>query len=291
MTTLRPRVHESAGSRLVAYDHGAHLAEWTVDGEPVLWLSERAVLDGSAPIRGGIPICFPWFAAGPDGDLSPSHGPVRGVPWRPAPPADEDVWAWELTSGELAGAPGSQHLPGAFALRYAVSLRAGADPQDGPPDGPALGLALTVTNPADVPLRAEAALHTYLAVADVERARVVGLEDVGYWDKVHGRRGVQEGQVTLGAETDRVYDSPGRPGLLVLDGRREIGLHPTGATRTVVWNPWSDKAASMDDVAEGAWRRFLCVETAATGDGALVVPPGSATRLTCTVTVRRPPPA
>lgn len=283
MTPLTPRVHEQDGNRIVAYDLGAHLASWSVDGEPVLWLSERAVLDGSAPIRGGVPICFPWFAAGPAGDLSPSHGLVRTVPWRPAEPGDGEVWAWELGAEELGGRPGAEHVPGPFRLRYAVSLRA----RPGAESLPALTVALTVSNPADRPLRAEAALHTYLAVDDVERTRVLGLDGVGYRDKVSEERRVQDGAVHLRGETDRVYDSPGdRPGVVVADGRRELHLRPEGATQTVVWNPWAEKAAALDDVPDTAWRRFVCVETAATADRALAVPPGAATRLACTVTLR-----
>lgn len=289
MTTLTPRTHESGVSRLVAYDFGAHLAQWRVDGTPVVWFSERAVLDGTAPLRGGVPICFPWFAAGPSGEHSPSHGVVRTATWRPAGSADGEVWAWELGSDDVADAPGARHLVGPFELRYSVSLPRGEDTSS-----PALRLALSVTNPATEALHVEAALHTYLAVGDIERTAVHGLDGAPYLDKVLDERRTQRGPVTFTGETDRVYDSLGSGvvtghdgpdvGVVVDDGGRQVQLRPEGATQTVVWNPWSEKAAGMKDLADDDWRHFVCVETAATADRAIVVPAGGTTTLACTLT-------
>lgn len=261
-----------------------------MDGRPVVWLSERAVLDGSTPLRGGVPVCFPWFATGPSGDLSPSHGLVRTATWRAAGRADGEVWAWELSSEDIANAPGAEQLTGPFRLRHAVSLPAETH-------SPALRIALAVTNPAGRPLRAEVALHSYLAVTDIEQIRVTGLDGVPYLDKVGGERHTQTGAVTFTGETDRVYDSPGKGpagaprdaavGVVVEDGPRELHLRPEGATQTVVWNPWAEEAAAMKDLADDDWRHFVCVETAATADRALVVPAGGTTTLACTMTLRR----
>lgn len=273
---LTPRVVERAESRVVAYDHGAHLASWTVRGEPVVWLSERAVLDGSRAIRGGVPICFPWFAAGPDGAHSPSHGPVRTTVWTPDDTLEQEVLAWRLSSADVAGAPGAEHLPGAFELRYAVSL---------PDASQALSVALQITNPGTDPLRVEAALHTYLAVADVTGTTVTGLDGADYLDKVRGLRRRQDGPVRLDGEIDNVYDSPGTEDLRVEDGQRTIHLHPVGATQTVVWNPGPRAAAEMSDLDDEEWRDFVCVEAAATGARALTIPPGGSHVLACAIVV------
>lgn len=281
MSPLTPRVHEGDGSRLVAYDHGAHLASWTLDGEPVVWLSEQAVLDGTAAIRGGVPICFPWFGAGPQGDLSPSHGPVRTTRWRPTDTDGDEVWAWELGSERLGGHAAVERFA-PFDLRYAVSLRPDASDRQ----SPTLHLRLAVTNPGEEQLRVEAALHTYLAVDDIAATRVLGLDRVDYLDKVGGGRRTQSGPVTFEGETDRVYDSGGGDGLLVVDGHRTIHVRPEGGTQTVVWNPWSEKAAAMRDLADDAWTGFVCVETAATAHRALTVLPGTTAHLSCSFTVR-----
>lgn len=271
MAALLPRLHVSGRSRLAAYDFGAHLAEWSVDGVPVVWVSEHAVLDGSAPVRGGVPLCFPWFAAGPEGDLSPSHGVVRTAPWRAASPKDDEVWAWELSRDEVLDAPGAEHVRGDFLLRYAVSLPPG--------EADALDLSLTVTNPGSAELRAEVALHTYLHVEDVRQVELLGLEGASYLDKVTGRDEVQEGPVRITGETDRVY---ARSGPVVVDDRaalRHLTVEPRGAAQTVVWNPWADKAAALDDLGDEEWLRFLCVETVSRGDSALRVRPGGTTEI------------
>lgn len=275
---MTPLTAQRGRSRLVAYDVGAHLATWDVDGEPVIWCSERAVLDGSRPIRGGVPLCFPWFAAGPQGDLSPSHGPVRTTRWSTDPAQGEEVWAWTLTDADVADAPGAEHVPGPFRLRYAVTLLE-EDPH------PGLRLSLAITNPGTAVLAVEAALHTYLGIGDVERVTVTGLDGADYLDKVTGRRDRQEGLMRIEGETDSVLDSPGDPCVEVHDGRRRLVLTTQGSTQTVVWNPGEEKAATIGDLGAQEWRRFLCVETAATGDRRLEIAPGATHTVECRITV------
>ncbi|GAA1183839.1 D-hexose-6-phosphate mutarotase [Ornithinimicrobium humiphilum] len=272
--TLVPHVHESDRSRLVAYDHGAHLVEWTVDGRRVVWVSDEAVLDGSAPIRGGVPICFPWFAGGPQDDLTPSHGVVRTATWRPTETDGAEVWAWELDSSDVIEAPGAEHLPGPFRARYAVAL----EQEDGT-ETLVLRLRLTNTGPDDY--RAEAALHTYLAVDDVRQVRVLGLEGAGYLDKVTGEHEVQDGPVTMEGETDRVYERSGPVTLADADGRALLELRPGGAAQTVVWNPWADQAVRLADLGDEEWTRFVCVETVARGERALTLRAGDTTEVSC----------
>lgn len=255
---------------------GAHLASWTLGGEPVVWVSDHAVLDGSKPIRGGVPLCFPWFAAGPDGDLSPSHGVARTASWTPVETVGEEVLAWQLSSDDVADAPGAEHLPGAFRVRYAVSL---------PDPSGELSLDLQISNPADAPLPVEAALHTYLAVADIAATTVTGLDGADYLNKVRGLRRRQDGPVRVLGETDNVYDSPGTPHLVVEDGRRSVQVQSRGTTQTVIWNPGPENARRMSDLGDQEWREFVCVESAATGARGLVVDPGGTHTLGCSIHV------
>lgn len=277
---MQPRTVSAGRSSLVAYDHGATLASWHVYGRPVVWLSPRAVLDGTKAVRGGVPICFPWFAAGPDGDLSPSHGLVRSAAWTPAEQQGEEVFAWSLRSTDLAGHEGIEHLAGPFEVRYAVSLSVDEDEA-------ALEIRLDVRNPGQTPYRFEAALHTYLAVADLERAEVHGLDGAPYLDKVSGTREVQQGPVRFDGETDNVYDSTGEPGTVLLDGAGgRVDILPDGATQTVVWNPGADLSAQMGDLGPEAYREFVCVESAATAARALEVAGGGSVSLGCRLVVR-----
>lgn len=279
--TPTPHLHDDGTSRLVAYDHGAHLASWEVDGRPVLWLSPAAVLDGSAPIRGGVPICFPWFAGGPDGQHSPSHGVARTARWRRVATHGEEVWAWELSDTDVTDAPGAQQIPGPFLLRYAVRLT-----PSGSDHSPVLGVELTVHNPGAEGYEAEVALHTYLAVGDVEHVRIEGLDGASYLDKVSGTQEHQEGDVTLTAETDRVYDRSGP--VLVHDPAwaRVLEVRPHGATQTVVWNPWAEKSAAAADLTDDSWRGFVCVETATSGGLPLPLAPGETRVVGCALTAR-----
>lgn len=278
--SLTPRVHDEGRSRLVAYDHGAHLASWELDGEPVVWLSDAAVLDGTRAIRGGVPICFPWFADGPDGDHSPSHGVVRTARWRPTATAAGEVWAWELSHTEVASTEGAYRIPGPFHLRHAVRLSPGDD------DRPTLELDLQVHNPGQAAYDVELALHTYLGVGDVEQVQIEGLDAVDYLDKVTGSRRRQEGPVRLTGETDRVYEHSGPVRVHDPVGARTVEVTPRGAAQTVVWNPGAQQAAGIFDLTDGSWRRFVCVETAATGEQALTLDPGQTRTLGCSLSTR-----
>lgn len=287
MTSSSPplrRTHDAGRSRLVAYDLGAHLARWTVDGEQRVWQSREAVLDGSAPIRGGVPVCFPWFANGPDGRHRPSHGVLRTARWRPSGPRAEEVWAWEIGSDDVADSPGADLVPGPFLARYAVSL-------DDSPGAERLRLALAVTNTGGQDYAVEVALHTYLGVPDVGRVGVTGLEGAAYLDKTTGRREVQDGPVRLTGETDRVYDRSGPVRVEDGDGRILHEVTPSGASQTVVWNPWAEKAAGLRDLGDEEWREFVCVETVASADRALTVPAGGTAEVSCLVTRPSSPPA
>ncbi|MGO0577856.1 D-hexose-6-phosphate mutarotase [Ornithinimicrobium panacihumi] len=283
--TLTPRSVTGDGSTLVAYDFGAHLASWTVGGRPVVWCSPTAVLDGTRAIRGGIPICFPWFAAGPEGDHSPSHGPVRTAVWDVDQTRDDEVVAWRLSSADLAGAAGAELMPGPFTLRYAVSLTSAdssAASSSPAPRSPGLHVSLEVTSAAGEEITVEVALHTYLAVSDVRDIELRGLEDCDHLDKVSGTRARQDGPVGFSGEVDRVYDRSGTTVVQDVDGRA-IVVEPFGATQTVVWNPGPEKGSTMADLGPDAWWRFVCVETAATADRAITLAPGQSHQIGCVI--------
>lgn len=254
MAEFTPRVLQSATGRLTAYDHGAHVAEWVREGTDVLWLSDRAVYQNDRSIRGGVPICWPWFAAGPDGDISPTHGFLRLTGWRLVE-AGESTLRWGTSSEMVVGRPGVERFPYPFEAQVAARLT------------DELEVSLTVHNTGPSPLDYEAALHTYVHVGDVQAITIEGLDGVGYWDKVTRARGTQHGPLRLTGETDRIHDSADP---LMLDdpvlGRRLV-LTPSGATRTVIWNPWRAGADELADMADGSWRRMVCLEAAAIGAG------------------------
>lgn len=245
------------GCEALVYLHGAHVASFrTPDRGELLWVSERAIYAAGKAIRGGIPICFPWFGAHASRRELPAHGFARTRAFRfeGSEPSGDGVVAL-LSLGDDAETRAL--FPHAFAARLRVSVGVG---------GQRLGLAFEVENTDEASFDYELALHTYLSVGDVRRARVHGLTGASYDDQLSGARGAVEGEAALGfgAETDRVYASSARVTVEDPVLSRRIVVDKRGSDTTVVWNPWVDKAKRMADFGDDEWPRMLCIEAANT---------------------------
>jgi glucose-6-phosphate 1-epimerase len=240
-----------AGSRAEVYLHGAHVTSWTpARGAEWLFLSRSARFEEGGTIRGGIPVVFPQFA---DRGTLPKHGFVRRLPWRWANPEE----AADVTRAVLQLRDSDESLaqwPHRFAARLSVDL--GADQ---------LEVTLEVENTDDAPFSFTAALHSYFRVEDVRRAAVTGLEGARYLDKPAdmAERTQAEPLVGVGGEVDRVYfGAP--PAVTLLDhaAGRALRVTASGFADTVVWNPWSELASELPDMAADEYLRMLCVEAA-----------------------------
>lgn len=259
------RVSTDVASALV-YRHGAHLAEYrAVGGAELLWMSASAHYDGKKALRGGVPVCAPWFGPAADPAL-PQHGFARTQAWRylgsrclPEPEGGVEL-GFELSSGAetLALYP----YPLRAHMRFVI--------------GRGLHMALTMTNTGDAPMVYGSALHTYLAVADVSRCAVEGLAGVEYADKVRAGRRFAENRelVRFAEETDRVYVTDRAAVLHDEGGARTVTVSKRGSAQTVVWNPWRDKARRMEDFDDDGYRRMVCIEAANTGDFDVTLAPG-----------------
>lgn len=234
--------------------HGAHVMSWKpTDEEEVLYLSPDAVFKEGKAIRGGIPVCWPWFNAHPADSNQPAHGLVRGR-------------FWELLGASEGGA--------GVMLRFGVSegiwnaemtVRAGEE----------LEVALESKNVLEVPIIVSGALHTYLGVSDISQVRVVKLDGSEYIDTV-GEPALrkQKGDVTFDREVDRIYESSSSV-LLVDDvSGRTILVEKSGSPSTVVWNPWVEKCAALGDMPDDGYQKFCCIEAAIANDRAEIVMPG-----------------
>lgn len=250
---------------------GAQLTSWELNGEPVLYLSPRAVQAPGKALRGGIPICFPWFNAHRINPKLPSHGFARISEWQ-VRESGGDCLVLGLEDSEVT----RDMWPHAFAATLRVQLL-----REG------LLLDFRVTNTGELPFEFETALHTYFAVKDAAAVTIEGLEGKTYLDHVEGdARKVQQGGVTLSGETDRLYVNA--PGPVVLqDGTRRIHLEGLeGWQSTIVWNPWREKAEAMPDLGGDQFPRFVCVESGFAADNAVTLPPGETQRLALEITVR-----
>jgi len=242
---------------------GGQVVSWAPAGqEDVFWLSPlRAELP--APIRGGTPVCWPYFGRqGQSGEL-PSHGLVRTLPWRLASALREPDGTVVL---ELEPPP-LQDL----ALRLRMQLRIGRT----------LEQRLATTNAGGEVVRFTEALHNYFRVADVERVRIEGLAGRTFLDKNDGSNAhVQQGDWTLHdprdpGRSDRMFPDAGGSFRLVDPGmNRRIDLEVRDGRTAVVWNPGEAAAARMADVG-GHWRSFVCLEAANAGPDVVELAPGA----------------
>ena len=245
------------------YDHGAHVTSWQPAGQAeVLWMSPTAVLDTDQAIRGGIPICFPWFGSGRSGDRTPSHGFARLTAWS-LTDVTEHEGVVTVTHALTDTAATRLVFPHSFRAVHTVTL------------GEQLDVHLSVENLGDATLNYEAALHTYLSVGDVEHVSINGLDSVPYDDKVAGGTvRTQRGPVEFTGETDRIYLSGTGVDVIDIAGARVIHVRLVNCADTVIWNPWIERAAALPDFYDDAWRRMVCVEGANVLGNAVHLAPG-----------------
>lgn len=264
---------ENDVARATVYAHGAHVTEWTPKGRrPVLWVSPLSPFAPGKAIRGGIPICFPWFGARATDPAAPAHGLARLAAWQLESASrreDHTRVTFTLQSGDVP--PHGLH----WSARYVVEF--GGD----------LGLTLEVGNVGEVPLTFEEALHTYYAVGDAREALVSGLEGTEYLDKPAGltRKRQDDGPIRFGGEVDRVYLAT-RAACVINDPvwQRRIRVEKSGSESTVVWNPGPVRGAAMPEVQDG-WTAFVCVETCNVGAHAVTLPPGARHSMSARVTL------
>jgi glucose-6-phosphate 1-epimerase len=220
--------------------------------EDALWVSPNATFHDGTAIRGGIPICWPWFAKDRPG---PSHGFARTLRWTPLDAPDGAIRL------ELVDTPATHVLwPHAFRLQLEVRLT------------DRLVVTLTHENRSNATVLCTGALHSYLRVDDLRSARILGLNGMVYRDRVVQERGEQEGPLSIDGELDRIYSCEGPVALM--DGARVVRVEGNTGT-VVVWNPGPQLARSKPDLGEGLHERFVCVETAVTGAEVAEIAPGA----------------
>jgi len=248
------------------YLHGAHVTHYQRTGEkPVLFLSEKSNFQPGKPIRGGIPICFPWFSNRGPTPESPMHGFARVMDW--------EVMSTEKTGSDvqvvlqLQSNDETRKLwPEDFQASFRVTF------------GKQFTMNLEVKNISSRPFKFEEALHTYLAVSDIRQVSLRGLGGVSFTTKVAGQQGgIQDraAPITFSAETDRVYAKTSSNCTVEdLPWKREIIVAKSNSMTTVVWNPWIDRAKALADFGDEEWQQMLCVESANAFESAITLKSG-----------------
>jgi glucose-6-phosphate 1-epimerase len=251
-------------AELVIAQQGAHIISYQIDGDqPLIWSNPGAVFKHGKAIRGGMPICWPWFgnfqrnpqsvqAMRQSSEPANAHGEVRAIDWElMGMGEDGDALIVEFIQPKAEG-----HLPGwphTVGLKLQIRLDA------------ALNVSLVSFNagPEDVTL--SQALHSYFAVSDIKQVRIEGLDGVSYLNTLESweQPNVQSGDITFSGETDRIYqDTPDLISVIDPEWKRKIQIQTIGSNSAVVWNPWIEKTKTFNDMEADGWQNMVCVETA-----------------------------
>ncbi len=244
---------------------GAQIIQWTPQGEkPIIWLSDAATFRPGKSIRGGAPICWPWFGPHATRADFPAHGFARTL-------------SWEMLTA--AAQPDG-------TVRIALHLPSDAMPKDQWPHDTTLECHFTIGTQLEVnlvthnrsahSLPLSQALHTYFRIGDIRQIQLTGLEDCPYLDKtLNGLHATQQGAVHFSQETDRIYLNSRRD-ILIEDPvlQRRIRITKSGSASTVVWNPWIEKSTKMGDMGDEGYLTMVCVENANAADDTIQLAPG-----------------
>ena len=259
------------------YLHGAQVTSWKPAGsDEVLFVSTRSRWQEGQAIRGGIPICFPWFRSKVDDPKAPAHGFVRTQSWHLDSIVEQDtgvIVSMSIESDEYT----RRWWPADFRLAHRVVF------------GSELKLELTCTNTGKTDLRFEEALHTYNRVSDVANVRLQGLEAVEFLDNTDSNKAkTHNGEVTIGSATDSAFIGTQSDVDLIDPGlRRHIRLTKANSLTTVVWNPWREGAARLADLADSEWTQFLCVEASNILTASVTLAPGEEHKMTAVLSTAK----
>ncbi|WP_018078274.1 dihydroxy-acid dehydratase [Thiobacillus denitrificans] len=274
---------DNHGGRATLCLQGAHVVSFRPksQAEPVVWVSDAAKFAAGKSIRGGAPVCWPWFGAHASEASYPAHGFARTVDWKVTGSRKRNDARTEITLQLVDTHQTRSQWPHSSRLTLTVVV------------GDKLEMRLATTNTGDAPLQVGEALHTYFHVSDIGAVQVTGLEGSDYHDKVDNfARKQQRGAIAFGGEVDRVYvDTPADCVIVDPGLKRRIRIAKTGSLSTVVWTPWTEKAEKMGDMGTGktgaGWREMVCVESANAMDNVVTVAPGETHTLAVTYSVEK----
>jgi D-hexose-6-phosphate mutarotase len=247
------------GAEAHLYLYGAHVLHYQPANQaPVLWHSDKSWFEPGKPIRGGIPVCWPWFGAHPNDAQKPLHGIARLTEWEPV-----NSSATSEATTAILKLPASAYPDASLQLTVKLS--------------DCLSVTLTTINNRDTDLNFTEALHSYFAIQDIHAVTVTGLEGQRYIDKLSSDKSLQtqNGPISFSVETEQVYiDTPHTCTVNDIALKRSIHIRKENSLSTIIWNPWIEKSARMPDFGDREYLEMVCVETANCGSNAVTLPPG-----------------
>lgn len=247
------------------YLYGAHVASFKPHKTMgILWLSPQSSFEVGKPIRGGIPVCFPWFGLHPTDQHKPQHGFGRLMYWNVAETSStlkgETMIRFQLSSSEET----REYWPYDFIADLTVIV------------GQKLTVSLKVTNTSSVPFEYGCALHSYYSVSAIDHITLEGLGNTRYINQLQPGDFIQEeaGLQIKQAETRHYQDTEST---VILDDpyfKRRIKIAKAGSRVTTVWNPWAETCAKIPDLPDEAYQSFVCVEAVNSFNNTIRLAPG-----------------
>lgn len=240
---------------------GAHLFHYKVKNKAkLLWLSEKACFEEGKAIRGGIPICFPWFGKNKENATLPQHGFARTALWKVILEKELDESTTHIRLQLKPNVDTLEQWPYLFDLYLDVSI------------GEELSIALSVTNTDSKSFEISTALHTYFQVSDINTVHIRGLDASRYYNALDDRCYKQQGDISIEEEVDRVYLDPSDT-IILVDRESEINIKQEGSNSLVVWNPWIEKSEQMADMSAKGYRSMICLETSNAREDSKILKP------------------
>lgn len=262
-------------SKLECYLHGAHITSFIINNaEELLWLSPMAIFAKEKAIRGGIPICWPWFGKHPSNSTLQQHGFARNCIF------DVKVTK-ELENGDLQivlSLTANEATLKVWPYHFCLELRITA--------GLSLSVELVTRNLDNKVFSITEAIHSYFNVSDISNISLNGLQGTPYYDQLVDKDFLQTDlNCTFTSETDRIYQAPGNDILLLQNNAPKIRIEQEQGDAVVVWNPWIDKSKSMSDFPDAGYKNMLCVEAANARYAAIELAPGESHAIKQTISL------
>ncbi len=250
---------------------GAHLFHYQRHADaPLLYVSSTSHFENGKAIRGGIPVCWPWFGKHKSDSKLPQHGFARTTDWKCIKTKERDAHSSEITL-QLENIHKNDLLwPHKAELQLKILV------------GNTLQMQLITTNHDCQPFTISSALHSYFAVSNISKIIVKGLNNIPFIDTLTMTHEQHEDDITITGETDRVYQDVCHP-ITLHDAERIIKIHNSGSTSAVLWNPWIEKCREMADMGNNDYKTMLCIETANAFTDERTLAPGESHTLGVTI--------
>jgi glucose-6-phosphate 1-epimerase len=261
--------NKSANAKIAL--QGAHLFHYQRQGKvPLLYVSNTSHFANGKAIRGGIPVCWPWFGKHKKDTNLPQHGFARTALWQCINVHEDDPYSTEITL-QLEDMQKTKKLwpyKADLFLKILIS--------------DTLNLQLITTNRDNESFTISSALHSYFSVSDISNVTVKGLDNTPFIDTLTMEHKQLIGDISIAQETDRVYQEVFRP-IQLHDSERVITINNIGSKSVVLWNPWIEKSLTMADLDDKGYKKMLCIETANAFDDERILSPGNTHTLGMTI--------